>query len=152
MIDDILKFVTAGSILTGVIAVYIALRNNNRQIGAQIFLAYSDRIHRLRNSLPLEADIYQLPETITGEVAETARRAVVTSYFLIFEFYSLRRHGYIADGIWTIWEEDITRLLGTPAFRQEWPQLRRSFENHRHFSTWVMDLHRLDSNGNRETG
>jgi hypothetical protein len=80
LLDVILKFITAGSILTGAIAVYIALRNNNRQIGAQIFLAYSDRIHKLRNSLPLDADIYQLPEEITGEAVETARRAVITSY------------------------------------------------------------------------
>jgi hypothetical protein len=144
VIDVILKFVTAGSIVTGVIAVYIALRNNNRQIGAQIFLAYSDRIHKLRNSLPLDADIYQLPEAIKGEAVETARRAVITSYSLIFEFYSLRRHGYIADAIWTIWEDDINRLLSTPAFRQEWPRVRRSFETHRHFSEWVTELHGSD--------
>jgi hypothetical protein len=145
LIDVILKFVTAGSIITGVIAVYIALRNNNRQIGAQIFLAYSDRIHKLRNSLPLDADIYQLPEAIAGEAVEAARRAVITSYSLIFEFYSLRRHGYVADAIWSIWEADITRLLSTPAFRKEWPLVSRSFENHRHFSRWVIDLHRSDT-------
>jgi hypothetical protein len=138
--DVILKCVTAGSIVTGIIAVYIALRNNNRQIGAQIFLAYSDRIHRLRSSLPIEADIYQMPETITAEVAEKARRAVITSYYLIFEYYSLHRRGYVADAIWSIWEEDIARLLSTPAFRNEWPLVRRSFESHRHFSGWVNEL------------
>lgn len=150
MLDVILKCVTAGSIVTGVIAVYIALRNNNRQIGAQIFLAYSDRIHRLRNSLPIDADIYQMPEAITGEAVEQARRAVITSYYLIFEFYSLRRHGYVADAIWSIWEADIARLLSTPAFRQEWPLVRRSFENHRHFSRWVIDLHQSDPDSFRE--
>ena len=141
MLDVILKCVTAGSIVTGVIAVYIALRNNNRQIGAQVFLAYSDRIHRLMNSRPIEADIYQMPEKITGEAAEKARRAVITSYYLIFEYYSLRRRGYVADAIWSIWETDIARLLSMPAFQQEWPLLRRSFEGHRHFSEWVIDLH-----------
>jgi hypothetical protein len=152
VLDDILKCVTAGSIVTGVIAVYIALRNNNRQIGAQIFLAYSDRIHRLRNSLPTDADIYQLPEVITGEALEKARRAVITSYYLIFEFYSLRRRGYVANAIWSIWEADIARLLSTPAFQQEWPQVRRSFEGHHHFSRWVVELHQSDPNRVREIG
>jgi hypothetical protein len=150
VLDEILKCVTAGSIVTGVIAVYIALRNNNRQIGAQIFLAYSDRIHRLRNSLPTEADIYQMPEEITGEAVEKARRAVVTSYYLIFEFYSLRRRGYVANAIWSIWEADIARLLSTPAFQQEWPLVRRSFEGHHHFSRWVIELHQSDPNRVRE--
>ncbi len=146
MFDVILKCVTAGSIVTGVIAVYIALRNNNRQIGAQIFLAYSDRIHWLRSSLPIEADIYQMPEKITGEAAEKARRAVITSYYLIFEFYTLRRRGYVADAIWSIWETDIARLLSSPAFQQEWPLVRRNFESHRHFSRWVIDIHQSVSN------
>jgi hypothetical protein len=144
VLDIILKVVTAGSIVTGLIAIHIALRNNNRQIGAQIFLAYSDRIHKLRHSLPLDADIYQLPEEITGEAVETARRAIITSYYLIFEFHALRRHGYVADAIWSIWEADITRLLATTAFRREWPSVCRSFENHRHFSQWVTSLHRSE--------
>jgi len=32
--DLILKFITIGSVLTGGIAIYIAVRNNSRQVGA----------------------------------------------------------------------------------------------------------------------
>ena len=51
MIDLVFKFVTIGSVLTGGIAGYIAIRNNSRQVGAHIFLAYSDRIRNLRVTL-----------------------------------------------------------------------------------------------------
>jgi len=87
-----------------------------------------------------------MPEKITGEAAEKARRAVITSYYLIFEFYTLRRRGYVANEIWSIWETDIARLLSSPAFQQEWPLVRRNFESHRHFSRWVIDIHQSVSN------
>jgi hypothetical protein len=56
----------------------------------------------------------------------------------------LRRHGYIANAIWSIWEADIARLLGTLAFRQEWSQVRQRFENHPHFSDWVIERQTAD--------
>jgi len=44
-----------------------------------------------------------------------------------------------------LWEADIARLLSTPPFRQEWPNVRRSFANQGHFSERVIDLHRPDA-------
>ncbi len=71
--DLILKFITIGSVLTGGIAIYIAVRNNSRQVGAQIFLAYSDRIRALRVALGDE---------------NYPPRALLEAMFLIFEFYA----------------------------------------------------------------
>jgi hypothetical protein len=44
MLEYILKFGAAGSLLIGVLAIYFAVRNNTFQLGAQIFLSYSDRV------------------------------------------------------------------------------------------------------------
>lgn len=55
MLDHILKFMTLGTVIVGSIAVYTALHTNNRRLGADIFLRYSDRISDLRRHLPITA-------------------------------------------------------------------------------------------------
>ena len=120
--DLILKFITIGSVLTGGIAIYIAVRNNSRQVGAQIFLAYSDRIRALRVALGDE---------------KYPPRALLEAMFLIFEFYSLRRKGYVSNAIWSIWEADITRLLNSPSFQREWSSISERFDTHPHFLAWI---------------
>jgi hypothetical protein len=136
VVDIILKCVTIWSVMVGAIAVYIALRNNSRQLGAQIFLNYSDRIHKLRQTIPLDVDVSKPLDDIR-EPSHDVRRAISAMYYLIFEFYSLRKHGYVANAIWAIWELDIVRLLNTMAFREEWASIRQHFEIHPDFVRWV---------------
>jgi hypothetical protein len=109
-------------VLTSGIAIYIAVRNNSRQVGAQIFLNYSDRIRDLR--VALGDDNYP-------------KQALLEAMFIIFEFYSLRRQGYVSNSIWSIWESDITRLLNTASFLQEWNSIRERFDTHPDFVVWV---------------
>ena len=125
--DLILKFITIGSVLTGGIAIYIAVRNNSRQVGAQIFLAYSDRIRALRVALGDE---------------NYPPRALLEAMFLIFEFYSLRRKGYVSNAIWSIWESDITRLLNSASFQREWADISERFDTHPHFVAWIRERQR----------
>ena len=122
IVDLILKFITIGSVVTGGIAVYIAVRNNSRQVGAQIFLAYSDRIRALRIELGDE---------------NYPPRVLLEMMFLIFEYYSLRRKNYVSDAIWSIWESDITRLLNTASFQREWANISERFDTHPHFVAWI---------------
>ena len=122
MIDLVLKLITIGSVITGAIAVYIAIRNNSRQVGAQIFLAYSDRVRGLR--VALSEDNYP-------------KQALLETMFIIFEFYSLRRQGYVSNSIWHIWQSDITRLFNTASFLKEWDSIKERFDTHPHFVAWV---------------
>ncbi len=122
MIDLLLKFFTIGSVLTSGIAIYTAVRNNSRQVGAQIFLNYSDRIRDLR---------------VTFGDGNYSKQALLEAMFVIFEFYSLRRQGYVSNSIWNIWESDITRLLNTDSFSLEWSSIRERFDTHPHFVVWV---------------
>jgi hypothetical protein len=121
-IDLILKFVTLATTLVGGVAVYIAIRNNSHQVGVQIFLAYSERVHRVRETLAAE----------TGQ-----KQGLLQALHVIFEFYALRKGGFVARPIWEIWEADITRLFCTPQFRREWPDLCDAFEPHPDFIAWV---------------
>jgi hypothetical protein len=128
--------VTLGSVLIGAAAIYTALRNNTRQLGAQIFLSYSDRIQALRRSLPVDYTPERFgasSEALTPE----ARRYVAEVLQLVFELHALKRHGYIDKHIWRVWEPDIDRLLRSAAVRREWPLLQREFDTHPKFITWV---------------
>lgn len=116
------------------------MRSNSRQLGAQIFLTYSNRIHLLRQTLAIDIDVYR-PLSDATDLAPETRRAVIEASYAIFEFYSLRRQGYVTTAIWSIWEPDMARLLSTAAFRHEWPLLRQRFEIHPHFIAWVAKWH-----------
>ena len=144
MLDLVLKLLTAGTVFVGAIAVYIALYNNSRQLGAQIFLTYSDRVHFIRRSL--SPDVYNLafPDDPQRELSDESRRAVGEATFLIFEFYELRRRGYVAERIWQVWEPNIVQLLRTSAFQWEWRRLKAEFAIHPHFVGWVSEklIHR----------
>ena len=96
MIENILRLVAVGSLLIGVTAIYITIRSNTRQVGAQIFLAYSDRICAIRRSITLDS---------------SEPDAAATAMYLIFEFYELKRRGYVSGAIWSIWDADMADLL-----------------------------------------
>ena len=130
LLDLLLKIMTFGTLFVGATAVYIAVRNNSRQLAAQIFLAYSDRVRQVRSAAAGELD---QPQTILDLT------------YLIFEFHSLRRRGYVPDPIWQIWEADMTDMLTTSAFLELLPEIRRRFENHSHFLTWIGERHRVQS-------
>src|SRR5580698_1718144 len=124
MLQHLLSFVTLASVCVAAIATYITVRHNSRQLGAQIFLAYSDRVRELREAAALQShDI------------EVTLRAT----FLVFELYELRRRGYISTAIWSIWDRDITDLLRTDNFRAQWGTLEARLRNHVHFVKWVND-------------
>ena len=137
MLDPVIKLVTLGSFIVGATAIYIALRNNNRQLGAQIFLAYTDRIHKLRKTLSMDGELYRLSLTSRDEFTNEERRALFEVCHLAYEFFALRQHRYVATEIWEIWRPDIERLLRMPAVVREWKKLRPEFENHPEFANWV---------------
>ena len=50
LLEIILRMMTTGSVIVGAGAVYAAILTHNRQIGTQIFLAYSDRLRARETS------------------------------------------------------------------------------------------------------
>ncbi|WP_338692011.1 hypothetical protein V5279_37880 [Bradyrhizobium sp. 26S5] len=83
MLDHILKFMTLGTIIVGITAIYTALHTNNRRLGADIFLRYSDRISDLRRRLPTAA-FHDEGAAGTIEMTPDERRIVHEVIFSIF--------------------------------------------------------------------
>jgi hypothetical protein len=120
--DHLLKFVEFGSLAIAAAAVYITVRNNTRQLNAQIFLAYSNRVQAIRGM------------TANNVVNREDAAAIL---FLIFEFYELKRRGFVASAIWSIWDHDMSDLLCSESFQTQWREIRPRFKNHPHFLRWV---------------
>jgi hypothetical protein len=96
VLDHILKFMTLGTVIVGSIAICTALHTNNRRLGADIFLRYSDRISDLRRHLPITA-FFQLALLIcksrarTDRVYEPQQKCARNGRLLTFDFNSLIR-------------------------------------------------------------
>jgi mannosyltransferase OCH1-like enzyme len=132
--------VTLGSVITGAIAIYTALRSSNKRLGAEIFLRYSDRLSALRLNIPTEVFFDRL-SPMARELTLEERRSTHQAIYSIFELYALRRHGFVPATIWQIWEPDIERLLSSPTFLTEFKTMRIEFERHHpDFSRWVAEL------------
>ncbi|MBW7974090.1 hypothetical protein [Bradyrhizobium sp. BR 10289] len=141
MLEHILRFMTLGTVIVGMAAIYAALHTNNRRLGADIFLRYSDRVSDLRRRLPVAAF---LERETAGDIELTAdeRRAVHEIIHSIFELYELKVHGYFPPAIWKIREPDIERLLGLPAFQQELAGMAGRYASHPRLAAWLGKIRR----------
>lgn len=136
MLDHILRFMTLGSIIVGSVAIYTALHTNNRRLGADIFLRYSDRVSDLRRRLPVTVF---LERGAAGDIEITPeeQRAVHEIIHAIFELYELKVHGFFPSAIWKIREPDIERLLSLPVFQQELASLEGRYARHPRLVAWL---------------
>jgi hypothetical protein len=127
---------TLGTVIVGMTAIYVALHTNNRRLGADIFLRYSDRVSDLRRRLPVAAF---LKRGAAGDIEITAeeRRAVHEIIHAIFELYELKVHGFFPAEIWKIREPDIERLLSLPVFQQELASLEDRYTKHPRLAAWL---------------
>ena len=136
MLETVLRLLATGGVFVGVIAVYAATRNHTRQLNAQIFLAYSDRLQTVRQFLRT-----QLLPIWTAELsAEELSRilpGLLQVMHLIFELYELKVQGYVKPRMWAIWTRDIDRFLTTPIVRGLRDEIRHEFEGHARFLGWI---------------
>ena len=141
MLEHILRFMTFGTVIVGSIAIYAAVHTNNRRLGADIFLRYSDRISDLRRSLPISAFVEQ---EVSSNVEKTPeeRRAAHEVIYSIFELYELKVYGFLPHAIWKIREPDIEALLSLPFFQHELAAFENRFARHPRLARWLDQVRR----------
>ena len=142
VLDHILRFMTLGTVIVGSIAIYAALHTNNRRVGADIFLKYSDRISDLRRNLPIAAFV-ERDAPCNLDMTPEERRTAHEIIYSIYELYELKVHGFVPSAIWKIREPDIERTLSLPSFRQELSALEGRFTRHPRFASWLEQLRRV---------
>jgi hypothetical protein len=142
VLDHILRFMTLGTVIVGSIAIYAAIYTNNKRLGAEIFLKYSDRISDVRRNLPLTA-FDGRDASCNLDMTPEERRAAHEIIYSIFELYELKVHGYLPSAIWKIREPDIERTLSLPIFRQELAALESRFARHPRLASWLEQVRRI---------
>jgi hypothetical protein len=134
LLEIILRLMTTGSVIVGAVAVYAAIHTHNRQIGTQIFLAYSDRLQSIRRAM--RGDLLATRALERSENAELPPGALETLH-LIFELFELKEQGLVKASIWAVWRRDIDRFLAAPGIVNSREQIRAEFDGHSRFIAWV---------------
>lgn len=136
MLETLLRLMTTGGVFVGVIAIYAAMRNHTRQLNAQIFLAYSDRLQTIRHMLRTDL----LPIWTANPSPDDLARIVpglLQVLHLILELHELKMQGYVQPRMWAIWSRDIERFLATPSVLALGSEIRHEFAGHDRFLDWI---------------
>lgn len=136
MLETVLRLMATGGVFVGVIAVYAATRNHTRQLNAQIFLAYSDRLQTVRHVLRTELLPIWTAQLSADELSRVLP-GLLQVIHLILELYELRAQGYVKARMWAIWSRDIDRFLTTPIVLGLRGEIRHEFDGHGPFLDWI---------------
>ena len=132
MVNVVAEFLSGlgstGTIVIGAIGIFVALRNQRRQLHAQMYIEFSARFQELLRSFPTDAwlanaDSSQPLPSPTKEVTEC------TLYVIQFlaDIYYLHKGGYLSANLWRVWERGIKKTLAGRVFRREWETLSTEF-------------------------
>jgi hypothetical protein len=131
----------AGTLLIGTLGIGVALRNQRRQLNAQMFVEFSRRFDDLLRLFPTEA---WLANRNPGQPLPPASQELTdcTLYCVQFisDVYYLHKGGYISRQLWLLWEREIKRTLRGPLFQREWEQVASEFSHDPAFIQYINTL------------
>jgi hypothetical protein len=135
-----------GTILAAVFASWALWQNsqnNRKQANIQAFLTYTERFEKVMAAFPPEAcqARFDLEQTLPPQ-SEDLTGAVLRYLNLTSEEFYLWKRGYLDTQIWRIWEKEIQRMLRSPLFRREWPELVTEFVSFKDFVDYVRNVQR----------
>ena len=131
----------AGTLLIGTLGIGVALRNQHRQLNAQMFVEFSRRFDDLLRLFPTEA---WLANRNPGQPLPPASQELTdcTLYCVQFisDVYYLHKGGYISRQLWLLWEREIKRTLRGPLFQREWERVASEFSHDCAFLQYINAL------------
>jgi len=111
--------------------VAVTLRNNRRQLHAQMYIEFSARLHHMLRDLPMQILTEHAPE---GQPHLPPRNDELTKsclqcFHIIADLHHLHRAGYISPDLWQPWQRGIKRAMQRPVLRREWLAVEGSFDH-----------------------
>ena len=129
---------SAGTIAVGTIGILVALRNQRRQMNAQMYIELSKGFQEMLRSFPTEA---WLANTDPSRPMPAPSREVTdcTLYAIQFvaDVYYLHKVGYISANLWELIERAIKRTLCGRVFQREWEALSAEFSYSPDFAEYI---------------
>ncbi|HXM23940.1 MAG TPA: hypothetical protein VN948_21975 [Terriglobales bacterium] len=137
-LDLVLKFATPVGVIGGFVSLVYTINSVRRQINAQILMKYTERYEHILGEFPEDALLGRF-DSHAPLPAQSAQLTICLLKYLNLcsEEYYLWKHKYLAKTVWTVWEGDLKRIVGSPLLQREWPRLRVEYLSHRDFLEYV---------------
>jgi len=150
IIDLLAKLGGAGTVAFGFLGIYVALRNQHRQLNAQMFMEFSGRFQELLRLFPTEAWLANRnPSKPMPPSSQELTDCTLYAMQLIADVYHLHKAGYISKRMWTVWEPEIRKTLTGAVFQREWQGVSVEFAHTADFVNYIDKVMRGE--GSRET-
>jgi hypothetical protein len=124
----------AGTIIVGSLGLFIALRNQNRQLNVQMFIEFSGRFQELVKLFPTEAWLANHnPSRPLPLPSQEITDCTLYSIQFVADVYYLHQAGYLSKGLWKLWDRGIRRTLSGRIFKREWVNISVEFNHNQEF-------------------
>jgi len=124
-------------VIVGFLGLISMINNYRRQATMQVLMKYTERYERILDQFPQDALEARFDAKVLPPQSPQLTLCVLKYLNLCSEEYYLRKHGYLAESVWRIWEGDLKRINGSPLWQREWLSLRTEFVSHPDFLEYV---------------
>lgn len=132
-----------GTLLVGSLGIFVALRNQRRQLNAQMFIEFSNRFQQLLRMFPKEAWLANHNASLPlPPASHELTECVIYCIHFIADVYYLHRGGYVTAKLWRVWEREIKRTLTGPVFQRELAAVEIEFSQESAFLKYLRSLMR----------
>ena len=127
-----------GTLVVASLGIFVALRNQHRQLNAQMFIEFSGRFQELLRLFPTEAWLANRnPSQPLPPSSQELTDCTLYTIQFIADIYYLHKGGYISKPLWMLWEREIKNTLSGPLFQREWDGVAAEFANNRDFLQYI---------------
>jgi hypothetical protein len=138
IIEALTQLGNAGTIAIGSLGIYVALRNQHRQLNAQMFIEFSGRFQELLRLFPTEAWLANRnPSKPLPPSSQELTDCTLYAMQFIADVYHLHKGGYISKSVWRVWEREIRKTLTGPVFQREWHGVAAEFAHTQDFVNYI---------------
>ena len=132
-----------GTLGVGSVGIFVALRNQHRQLNSQMFIEFSGRFQDLLRLFPTDAWLANRnPSQPLPPSSPALTDCTLYTMQFIADVYYLHTGGYVSKNLWTLWEREIKNTLTGPVFQREWVGVSAEFAHNRAFVQYINGLMR----------
>jgi hypothetical protein len=139
--DILVQLGQVGTLVLGLLAVWVAMFNQHRQLNAQMFIEISRRFQELLRMFPTNAWLAnRKPSAPLPPPSQEITDCTLYCIQLVADVYHLKEGGYISKRLWSAWEREIRHILEGPVFRREWETIAVEFSHNDKFQKYIDKL------------
>jgi hypothetical protein len=137
-------------LVASIVTAVAMLKTYKGQMNAQVFVDLNARYDEVLQSFPQSAwDARFNLDGVLPDASPELTIAVLRYLNLSSEEFYLYKRGILRRDVWSIWEGEMVRMLGSPLLRREWSTLASEFVSYPEFAAYVEQVQRTAPNENK---